>query len=104
MITFLPAFAVPLFTEASSLVDKLRIGAQALAHSHNFPYNEDNINDEYEPYVSIRGFNIPTYADVMMMVEYLNNLAISQGAEYYPFYMDASPEWETICVSICVNN
>lgn len=97
-IFFLPTSAISAFIAEKNLVEKLRIGMKALSESHRMEYNDDNSSDEYEPYIALRGYNIPTHMDVEMMVDYLNELAMSEGAEYEPFYLDASPFYDVICV------
>ena len=96
-IFFLPTSAIPAFVAEENLVEKLRIGMKALSESHRIEYNDDNFSDEYEPYIALRGYNIPTHMDVEMMVDHLNELAMSQGAECEPFYLDASPFYDVIC-------
>lgn len=97
-IFFLPTLAIPAFMAEKNLVEKLRIGMKALSESHRMEYNDDNSSDENEPYIALRGYNIPTHMDVEMMVDYLNELAMSEGAECEPFYLDASPFYDVICV------
>lgn len=97
-IFFLPTPTIPAFMAEKNLVEKLRIGMKALSESHRMEYNDDNSSDEYEPYIALRGYNIPTHTDVDMMVDYLNELAMSEGAECEPFYLDASPFYDVICV------
>ena len=97
-IFFLPTSAITAVVAEENLVEKLRIGMKALLESHRMEYNDDNFSDEYEPYIALRGYNIPTHMDVEMMVDHLNELAMSQGAECEPFYLDASPFYDVICV------
>ncbi len=91
-IGFLPSNCIKDFLAEERATERLRIGMKALGESHNIEFSDKNFDEDPEPYMALRGYNIPTLSDVTMMVEYLNKM--EQGH----FYVDASQTWNTICV------
>lgn len=91
-ISFLPTSAVDRFLSERKATERLRIAMKALSESHKFEFSDKNFDDDAEPYIALRGYNIPALSDARMLVEYLNNM------NQEIFYVDASQEWETICV------
>jgi hypothetical protein len=97
-IMFLPTSAIPEFMAASSVLEKAKVAVKSIGESHHTDYNIENLDydidqsDLWEPYASIRGYNVPILADMRMLCEYLNTL------EPNGFYIDEDDLWGCVCL------